>query len=346
MRPAVLRTRARLALAVCASLLASPLLAQGVPVIDGTNLAKNIEQLQAALRDAENQIAQIEELKKQVETGLEQLTNLEGILGSISGLNEIASLYNSVEDLRSRAAKITDLSGFQDALTIGDFDGLLDSLLDGDVTMGDKMAAEYMRDTLEGAGLTSETLAGLSSSENPQDKLIATTAATSATAMGVAQLSYEEAAQSLARIDGLVDEIANQDTPEGKHRPQHPDGRRDQLHARPDVAAERGCGARCRADGRELGRRTGQGKELLRLLGGRMMRRASHQVAAVVALVCLANFAAAEDLASFSDVQLARKNPGSGSGAGCGGRAGPPDRNAAARDRDLCRPQTGLPAKR
>jgi type IV secretion system protein VirB5 len=210
-RPFVLRTRARLALAVCAMLQASPLLAQGVPVIDGTNLAKNIEQLQAALRDAENQIAQIEELKKQVETGLEQLTNLEGILGSISGLNEIASLYNSVEDLRSRAAKITDLSGFQDALTIGDFDGLLDSLLDGDVTMGDKMAAEYMRDTLEGAGLTSETLAGLSSSANPQDKLIATTAATSATAMGVAQLSYEEAAQSLARIDGLVAEIANQE---------------------------------------------------------------------------------------------------------------------------------------
>ena len=100
---------------------------------------------------------------------------------------------------------------FEDALTIGDFDGLLDSLLDGNVTMGDKMAAEYMRDTLEGAGLTSETLAGLSSSTNPQDKLIATTAATSATAMGVAQLSYEEAAQSLARIDGLVAEIANQE---------------------------------------------------------------------------------------------------------------------------------------
>lgn len=35
-----------------------------------------------------------------------------------------------------------------------------------------------------------------------------------------------------------------------------------------------------------------------------MMRRLFHQVAAVVALVCLANFAAAEDLASLSDVQL------------------------------------------
>ena len=195
---------------LCLGLTGSEGFAQGVPVIDGTNLAKNIEQLQAALRDAENQIAQIEELKKQVENGISQLTNLEGILGSISGLNDIASLYNSVQDLRSRAAKITDLSGFQDAIAIGDFDSLLDSLLDGNVTMGDKMAGDYMRDTLESAGLTSEVLAGLSSSENPQDKRIADTAAASATTMGMAQLSYEESAQSLERIDGLVEEIGNQ----------------------------------------------------------------------------------------------------------------------------------------
>lgn len=190
----------------------SSALAQGVPVVDGTNLAKNIEQLQAALRDAENQIAQIEQLKKQVETGLDQLTSLEGILGAISGLNEIASLYNSAEDLRSRAAKITDLADFQDALVIGDFAGLRNSLLDGNVTMGDRMATEYMRDTLEGAGLSAGTLAGLSASSNPQDKRIAETAAFSATAMGMAQLSYEEAAQSLERIDGLVAEIARQET--------------------------------------------------------------------------------------------------------------------------------------
>jgi hypothetical protein len=38
-----------------------------------------------------------------------------------------------------------------------------------------------------------------------------------------------------------------------------------------------------------------------------MMRRVSHQVAALVSLVCIANFAAAEDLASFSDVHLAER---------------------------------------
>ena len=203
-------TRAALAVVLCFAGFEAG--ARGVPVIDGTNLAKNIEQLQAALQDAENQVAQIEELKKQVENGLKQITNLEGILGSISGLNEIASLYNSAQDLRSRAAKITDLSGFTHAISIGDFDSLLKDLADGQVTMGDKMVADYMRDTLTSAGLPPEKLAGLSSSDKPQDKQIADTAAASATAMGMAQMSYEEAAQSLTRIDGLVGEIAHQDT--------------------------------------------------------------------------------------------------------------------------------------
>ncbi|MCA3456828.1 MAG: hypothetical protein ING01_06220 [Rhodobacter sp.] len=38
-----------------------------------------------------------------------------------------------------------------------------------------------------------------------------------------------------------------------------------------------------------------------------MMRRASHQIAAVAVLVCHASLAAADDLASFSDVQLAER---------------------------------------
>jgi hypothetical protein len=38
-----------------------------------------------------------------------------------------------------------------------------------------------------------------------------------------------------------------------------------------------------------------------------MMLRASHQLAAVVALVCFSSFAAAEDFTSLSDVQLAER---------------------------------------
>lgn len=186
--------------------------AQGVPVIDSSNLAKNIEQLQQALQDAENQIEQITKLKEQIELQIEQITNLEFIGDALSGFNDIAALYNSAEDLRDRAAKITDLSGFADALALGDFDALLDNLLDGDVTMGEKHAAEQMQETLETAGLTSERLSELSSSENPQDNMIAQTAGASATAIAAAQISYEEAEASLERVNGLVDEIAKQET--------------------------------------------------------------------------------------------------------------------------------------
>lgn len=192
--------------------LTAPGLAQGVPVIDGSNLAKNVEQLQQALQDAENQIEQIQQLKRQIELQMEQITSLEFIGDSLTGFNDIATLYNSAEDLRDRAAKITDLSGFADDLAMGDFDALLDNLLDGDVTMGEKHAAEQMRETLASAGLTSDRLSQLSSSENPQDKIIAQTAGTSATAIAAAQLSYEEAESSLERVNGLVGEITNQET--------------------------------------------------------------------------------------------------------------------------------------
>ena len=186
--------------------------AQGVPVIDGSNLARNIEQLQAALRDAENQVRQIEELRRQVELQVKQITNLEGILGSISGLNDVASLYNSATDIRDRAAKITDLSGFTRSLSVGDFDGLLASLLDGEVTMGERRAADAMKETLSNAGFTAERLQALTDAEDPQGAAIANTAAANATAIAAAQISYGEAGASIERIDGLVGEIAKQKT--------------------------------------------------------------------------------------------------------------------------------------
>ena len=206
--------KARVFATVLAAVLsvASPVLSQGVPVIDGSNLARNIEQLQAALRDAENQIQQIEELRRQIELQIEQITNLEGILGSISGVNEIAGLYNSARDIRDRAAKITDLSGFMDSLSIGDFDGLLASLVDADVTMGDRRAAEAMQETLSDAGFTPERLGALNAADDPQGAALADTAAANATVIAAAQLSYAEAGSSLARIDGLVAEIAHQET--------------------------------------------------------------------------------------------------------------------------------------
>ncbi|WP_298571819.1 type IV secretion system protein [uncultured Aliiroseovarius sp.] len=201
-----------MAAGLTASLGAAPVYAQGVPVIDGSNLAKNIQQLQQALADADRQLQQIQQLQAQIQ----QLTDINGlldsVLGSITGLNQIGDLYNTAADIRSRAEKITDLGGFMDSLAIGDFDGLIDSLLDGQVTMGDKMAAEAVEETLAGAGFTSDTLSDLSTSDNVSDGTIAQTAAANATAMAAAQMSYEESGESIERTSGLVDEIGGADT--------------------------------------------------------------------------------------------------------------------------------------
>ena len=236
-------------------------------MIDGSNLARNIEQLQAALRDAENQVRQIEELRRQVELQVKQITNLEGILGSISGLNDIAGLYNSATDIRDRAAKITDLSGFTRSLSVGDFDGLLASLLDGDVTMGERRAADAMKETLSNAGFTAERLQALTDAEDPQGATIANTAAANATAIAAAQISYGEAGASIERIDGLVGEIAKQKTMKESIDLNTRMAGRDQLHARPDVAAQRGAGLGPRAERCRLGCGAGPDPRLLRLFG-------------------------------------------------------------------------------
>ena len=100
-RTALRRLAICLGLASTAALaLTAPGLAQGVPVVDSSNLAKNVEQLQQALQDAENQIEQIQQLKKQIELQMEQITSLEFIGDSLTGFNDIATLYNSAEDLR------------------------------------------------------------------------------------------------------------------------------------------------------------------------------------------------------------------------------------------------------
>ena len=75
-----MKAKTRLAaILVAGTLMAAPLppaFAQGVPVIDGSNLAQNIEQLQAALRDAENQLQQIEELRTQIDQAMTRIAAL------------------------------------------------------------------------------------------------------------------------------------------------------------------------------------------------------------------------------------------------------------------------------
>ncbi len=186
--------------------------AQGVPVIDGSNLAQNIQQLQQQIQSVDNQVQQIAELKQQVQTQISQLTNLQGMLKSITGINQIASLYNSIQDVASRAAKITNLSGFMTTISTGNFSSLSAMLASSGVTIAGKPAATYVQTTLSSAGFTPTAMASLNASNNPSGAVIANQAAASVTTMAASQIASEEAAQSLTRIDGLVQQIGQQQT--------------------------------------------------------------------------------------------------------------------------------------
>lgn len=184
-----------------------PAVGQGVPVIDSSNLSQNIQQLQTAIRDANNQLQQIEEMKRQVQNQIDSIRRLDFIKGALSGLNQIKDLYNDAQALRSRAAKITDMDAFNTDLAHGNFESLLRHLMDPSGTTGSRPIAEAVQTTLSDAGFTEPVLKKLSSSATPGDAGIAKTAAVNATAAVAAEISYEEAAESLARIEGLVEEI-------------------------------------------------------------------------------------------------------------------------------------------
>lgn len=185
---------------------------QGVPVFDGTNLEQNIQQVQQMIADADRQVQQIQQLEAQVATLKDQLTNLKGILGSMTGLNQIFELYTSAQDLLSRTEKLTDVSGLVSSLSVGNFN--IQSLLanGGNFTMGSKSAVAYITGALKQGGFTQASLQTLGTSTNPKDQAVATAAATSAATMAASQAGYDEAGQSLGRIDGLVHEIGQTTT--------------------------------------------------------------------------------------------------------------------------------------
>ena len=196
---------------VCVISMSNSAFASGIPVFDGAGFAKQIEQLQQHIRDYSNQLSQLEELRRTYENAVSQLTNLEGILGSLTGLNEIHELYNSVEDIAARSEKMASLDGFMNALRVGD--GItLEGLFRNTGTVGTQWNAAKIDEVLGTAGLSTERLGELSRSDNSTANGVAAQAAAGATAMASADIAYEEASSSLARVDGLVGEIRNQET--------------------------------------------------------------------------------------------------------------------------------------
>lgn len=196
-----------------ASILVLPtaLSAQGIPVFDASGFAKQIEQLQHFMADLEQQVQMVNQLKQQYLTQLEQLTNIEGMFGAMTGVNELGKLYHSAVDIAARAEKLGDFDDFIDALRRGESLELAD-LFKNNGTVGSQWNAYKVDETLKSVGLSMAAMKKMTSSGRPEQEAVAAQAAVNTTAIAAADIAYDEARASLGRVDGLVEAIGDQAT--------------------------------------------------------------------------------------------------------------------------------------
>lgn len=176
-----------LSAALCGAL-AAPLGAQGV--------VQQIRQLQQMLEDFGIQSDQLDALLAQLKLFEDQLSQLQSTHAALTGPREIVGLVMGRDFDRLLERKVSDLPGLIRGIQAGDWSALL----------GD--AANPMRSQMEtalaAAGFDAQTLRAIASSGHPGATGIAQRASTGAVLSAAAQNSYEEAGQSLARVEALV----------------------------------------------------------------------------------------------------------------------------------------------
>ncbi|SPJ31325.1 type IV secretion system protein [Falsiruegeria mediterranea] len=194
-------------LAVCSSFLsAPPALAQGVPVVDTQNIAQNIQQLRQMIEDEILQNEQLVQLREQLSTLTEQLAELQRTYEALTRLAELPEIIQTrmEEELNGLLdQEFGDIIATIEAIKTGDFSGLSGS--------GASEIETQMDRVLAGLGFDEDTLSEMARSGNPGAERVATQATTGALVSAAAQNSYDDAGQSLERVDRLVGLIDDMD---------------------------------------------------------------------------------------------------------------------------------------
>ncbi len=197
-------------LALCSPFVTSapPALAQGVPVVDTQNIAQNIQQLRQMIEDEILQNEQLVQLREQLATLTEQLAELQRTYEALTRLAELPEIIRTqMEDelnglLDQEFGDI--IATIQAIKTGGDFSGLTGSGAVEIETQMDRVLADL--------GFDEDTLSEMARSGNPGGAVrVATQATTGALVSAAAQNSYEDAGQSLERVDRLVGLIDDMD---------------------------------------------------------------------------------------------------------------------------------------
>jgi type IV secretion system protein VirB5 len=179
-----------------------PAAAQGMAVFDAQNIAQNIRQLQQMLQDEILQNEQLTQLRQQLATLTDQLAELQRTYKALTRIAELPEVIGTQmqEELNGLLdQEFGDILATIEAIKTGDFSGLSGSGAGEIETQMDRVLADL--------GFDEDTLSEMATSGNPGANRVATQATTGALVSAAAQNSYEDAGQSLERVDRLVELI-------------------------------------------------------------------------------------------------------------------------------------------
>jgi len=191
-------------LSTCALLSVPPALPQGVPTVDTRNIAQEVRQLQQMLEDFGIQSDQLDAALEQIDLVQDQLDTLNETYAALTGATDILEMAMGGDLDGLLDQEFSDLMDVINQIQTGDFSGLIGNA-------GPEMEGR-MTEALEDAGFDQDTLSSMSTSGNLGAERTATSASTGAVMSAAAQNSYAEAAQSLERVDQLVDLIPDMET--------------------------------------------------------------------------------------------------------------------------------------
>lgn len=178
--------------------------AQGVPTVDTQNIAQEIQQLRQMIEDEILQNEQLQQALAQLETLREQYAQLQETYAALTGLMDLPEIITTqFED---------ELNGLLDQ-EFGDIMGTIDAIQNGDWSQlagsGSGEIQTQMTRVLADAGFDEDTLSEMANSGVAGAERAAQQATTGAVLSAAAQNSYEDAGQSLERVDRLVGMIGD-----------------------------------------------------------------------------------------------------------------------------------------
>ena len=179
-------------------------LAQRVPTVETKNILQQIKQLEQMLEDFGIQSDQLDALLKELELIQKQLEKAEQTYAALTGGKLSIGMLMGGELDGLLDQEFTDALGAIQGAMKGDYSGLSGN-------NSGKMKS-LMQQVLDEHGFDQQTLASMAASGNDGQTRVAAEATTGALISAAAQNSHEEAAQSLERVDKLVEMIPEMTT--------------------------------------------------------------------------------------------------------------------------------------